>query len=277
MTEDPPPPGLGSAFRAEWVKLRSVRSTTWSLLALAGLTILFTAFVCSALDTEGGSPGNPGDSDVVMLGLTGTYLGQIGAVVLGVLAMTSEYGAQTIRSTFVANPRRMTVLIAKSGIVLGVILSAGLIAVLGSFFLGEGILQGNGFVYANGYPAASLGDGPTLRAVLGSVLYLGALGLMGLGTGAILRSTAAAVTTTLGILYLPMIVQTFLSESARELVQSYAPMPAGLAVQTTVANSGSSLTGDPVPIGPLAGLGIVCAYAVAALILGFWLVKRRDT
>ena len=139
-----------------------MRSTAWSLLSLVVLTVLFSVFATSALDTSGGSPGNPGNSDVVMLGLSGVYLGQIGAVVLGVLVMAAEYGTGMIRATFVANPRRWTVLTAKTTVVLGVVLAAGLVATLASFFVGEAILQGNGFVYANGYPAATLGNGPTL-------------------------------------------------------------------------------------------------------------------
>ncbi len=100
-------PAFGDALHAEWTKLRSVRSTAWSLLSLVVLTVLFSAFATSALDTSGGSPGNPGNSDVVMLGLSGVYLGQIGAVVLGVLVMAAEYGTGMIRATFVANPRRV--------------------------------------------------------------------------------------------------------------------------------------------------------------------------
>lgn len=81
-------------------------------------------------------------------------------------------------ATFVANPRRWTVLTAKTTVVFGVVLAVGLVATLASFFVGEAILRGNGFVYANGYPAASLGNGPTLRAVLGATAHFGALALL---------------------------------------------------------------------------------------------------
>lgn len=76
------------------------------------------------------------------------------------LVIAAEYGTGTIRATFVANPRRWTVLTAKTTVVFGVVLAVGLVATLASFFVGEAILRGNGFVYANGYPAASWATDP---------------------------------------------------------------------------------------------------------------------
>src|SRR5262249_20950459 len=96
--------GAMTAVRAEWTKLRSVRSTTWMLLALGGLTIALGALSCSTSHTEGGSPGNGGDDDIVMFSLVGVYLVQVAAVAFGVLAICGEYASGTIRATFAANP-----------------------------------------------------------------------------------------------------------------------------------------------------------------------------
>ena len=153
------------AVRAEWIKLRTVRSTTWSLLAFAGVSILFSALATWESETSGGSPGNPGDNDIVLDSLSGIWFGQMAAAVLAVLAITSEYSTRMIRTTLAANPRRRTVLAAKTAVVGIVVLVVGLAVSVACFLLGQSILRGNGFTYENGYPAASLADGTPLRAV----------------------------------------------------------------------------------------------------------------
>jgi len=114
--------GAPQALRSEWVKLRTVRSTTWSLLLFVGISILFTSLLTSGSSTEGGSPGHGGDNDIVMDSLAGIWFGAIAAAVLAVLVITSEYSTGTIRTTFAANPRRRTVLAAKTLVVGGVVL-----------------------------------------------------------------------------------------------------------------------------------------------------------
>jgi hypothetical protein len=112
-------------LHAEWVKLRTVRSTTWSLLVLASVSVLFTALATSESHTEGGSPGHPGDNDIVLDSLAGIWFGQIAVAVLAVLAITSEYSTRSIRTTFAANPRRRVVLAAKTAVVATIALVAG--------------------------------------------------------------------------------------------------------------------------------------------------------
>ena len=82
--------GSPQALRAEWVNFRTVRSTFWSLLLLAGVSILFTSVLTGGSSTEGGSPGNRGDDDIVLESLAGIFFGQIAAAALAVLAITSE-------------------------------------------------------------------------------------------------------------------------------------------------------------------------------------------
>jgi hypothetical protein len=271
-----PRAGPAQAVRAEWVKLRSVPSTAWSAAAVVGLTVLLSAFVCASVDTEGGSPGNPGDEDVVMLSLSGVYLSQIAVVAFAVTAVTSEYASGMVRTTFLANPRRRTVLAARAAVVGATVLGVGLVATLAAFLAGQSILPGNGFTTANGYPPASLSDGATLRAVAGSALYLALLAMLSLGVGAALRHTAGAISVLLGLLFAPLIALTFLPDSLWEPVQRYAPMTAGLAVQSTVGSLElvAGRTGEPV--GPWAGLGLLGAYAAVALLAAFGLVSRRD-
>lgn len=268
--------GLGRVLAAEWIKLRSVRSTAWAAAAAIGLTVLLGVLICAAVDTSGGGadcrPGAPGcgDEDVVLNSLGGVYIGQIAVVALAVLAATSEYDRGTVSTTFAAVPRRLRVVAAKIGVVGAIAFVVGLAASAASFLAGQPILHGNGFTVANGYPAASLADEPTARAVAGTALYLVAVALLALGTGLILRRTGSAIAAVLVLLYVPTMVALTLPADVRDVVQSVAPMSAGLAVQRTVDRF------DSVPVGPWAGLGVAGAWAAAVLLAAAWFVRNRD-
>jgi ABC-2 type transport system permease protein len=262
--------------RAEWTKLRSVPSTWWTVVAAVGSMVGLGLVVCSAVSTSGGGPActpgaaGCGDEDVVMNSLAGAYAGQIAFVALGVLASTSEYATGMIRSTFLATPRRGSVLLSKASVVGGVAVVIGLAVAAASFLVGQPVLHGNGFVPDQGYPLASLTEGTTIRAVAGTGLYLATMALLGLGVGMVVRRSAPAISVALGLLFVPLMVAIMLPTDAWRTVQRIAPMTAGLAIQRTVERS------DSVPIGEWAGLGVAAAWAAAGLILGLLLVRRRD-
>ncbi len=262
--------GLPEALRAEWVKLRTVRSTFWSLLLLAGVSILSTSALTSGSSTEGGSPGLPGDNDIVFDSLTGIWFGQIAAAVLAVLVVTSEYSTRMIRTTFAASPRRRTVLVAKTAVVSVVVLAVGLATSVACFQVGQWILRGNGFNYEGGYPAVTLADGDALRAVIGSAAYLGLLAIFSVGVGAIFRHTAAAITVVLAAVLAPVIAIGFLPEGIEAQVERTLIMGAGLAIQQTVDRP------DNIQLSPAGGLAVVAAYAAVSLLLALVLVGRRD-
>ena len=262
--------GALQALRSEWVKLRTVRSTAWSLLLFAGISILFTSLLTSGSSTEGGSPGHGGDNDIVLDSLAGIWFGAIAASVLAVLVITSEYSTRMIRTTLAANPRRRTVLAAKTAVVGAVVLAVGLATSAACFQIGQWFLRGNGFNYEGGYPAVTLADGEALRAVLCSGAFLGLLAIFSLGIGAILRHTAAAITVVLAVLLAPVIALDFLPENIAEWVERFCLMGAGLAMQQTVERP------DNIPISPGEGLLVVVAYAVVPLLVALWLIGRRD-
>lgn len=135
--------------------------------------------------------------------------------------------------------------------------------------LGQSLLRGNGFNYQGGYDPVTLSDGPALRAVVGTALYLTALALLALGIAAIVRGTATAISLVLGILFVPAILAGFLPDRVGDVIQKLSPT-AGLAVQQTVER------GDAVPLDPWVGVGVAFAYALAALAAALWLVRRRD-
>jgi ABC-2 type transport system permease protein len=258
------------ALRSEWAKLRTVRSTAWSLLLLAGVSVLFTSILTSGSSTEGGSPGMRGDNDIVLDSLAGVFFGQIAAAVLAVLVITSEYSTGMIRTTFAANPRRRTVLAAKTAVVGGVVLAVGLATSAACFQIGQWFLRGNGFNYEGGYPAVTLADGEALRAVLGSGAYLGLLAIFSLGIGAIVRHTAGAITLVLAVVLAPVIAVGFLPENLAEPVEKFSLMGAGIAIQQTFDRP------DNIQIGPGEALLVVVAYAAAALAIALWAIGRRD-
>jgi ABC-2 type transport system permease protein len=265
-----PRAGLRQTLRAEWLKLRTVRSTAWSLIALVTVSVLLSALAGWESETQGGSPGNPGDNDLVVDSLAGIWFGQIGVAVLGVLAITGEYASGTIRTTFAANPRRRTVLAAKTLVVGAVVLVVGLATSAACFLVGQSLLRSNGFTYENGYPALSLVDREPFRAVACTGLCLVLLGVFSLGVGAILRHTAGAITLVLALVLAPVIAISFLPERLADYVEKASLLAAGLATQQTVERP------DSIPLSPWEGLAVVGAYAAIALLLALWLIGRRD-
>jgi ABC-2 type transport system permease protein len=254
------------ALHAEWTKLRTLASTFWLLLAAAALTVTVGAAAAAATRCPAGGCAD----DPAKISLTGIYLGQAVVAVLAVLAVSGEYGTGMIRLTLSAMPRRLTVLAAKAVVLGGLILVTGTIAVLPSLLAGRLILPGHGIGPSHGYPALSPGDGPVLRAALGSVLYLVLVALLSIGAATAVREAAASIGVVLGLLYLfPIIAAVAGSPDLARRIQQVGPMTAGLAIQaTTGLNS--------LPISPWAGLGVLAAWAAGALLLGGLLLRLRD-
>jgi ABC-2 type transport system permease protein len=161
-------------------------------------------------------------------------------------------------------------LAAKAAILTGIVVVAAAIAVLGSLLAGRLILPGHGFTPAHGYPLLSLGDGPVLRAAAGSVCYLALIALLSLGTATAVRDSATAIAIVLGLLYVfPIITQVVSDPHWRRHLQQLGPMSAGLAIQATTQLRS-------LPISPWAGLGVLAAWAAAALLIGGLLLRLRD-
>lgn len=260
--------GMQEALHAEWTKLRTVSSNAWLLLVSVTLTVGASAVASEVVKCPASC-----NADIARVSLTGIMLGQATVAVLAVLFITSEYSSGMIRITLTAMPRRSTMLAAKAAVVTAVVLTAGVIAVLGSVLAGRFILPGNGFTFtaAHGFSSwLGLGGGPTLRATAGSVLYLGLIALFSLGAATALRDSGAAITVVLGLLYvLPIIGNLILSPHWERRFQRYAPTNAGLAIQAT-----RNLA--KLPIGPWEGLGVLGAWAAAALLAGWLLLRLRD-
>ena len=254
---------LLAVVRSEWTKLRSVRSTLWTLLAVVGLAVGFGALIAA-------TQVNAWDDldrierlrfDATSFSLSGLFLAQMAIGVLGVLLITSEYATGQIRATLGATPQRSIVLGAKAATFVAAALSVGLVASGIAFAIGQAIFAAKDI-------GVSIADPGVARAVIGGTLYLGAVGLLGLGLGTIIRRTAGAVAALVGVLFVIPLVASFLPSSWNETVTKYFPAQAGMAVFGVVP--------DPKVLAPWTGFGVLLAYVAVILAIGGFLLTRRD-
>ncbi len=256
---------LRDAVFAEWTKLRSISGNAWLLLAATAVTVATSGLATSVEKCSAGCTTDP-----AKLSLTGIQLGQAIVVIVAVTLVSGEYSNGMIRFSLAAVPRRSVMLAAKATVISVVVAVVSAVAVLGSVLAGQVFLPGNGFTAANGAAPLSLGSGLMLRAAGGSVLYLVLTALLSIGLATALRDSALAVSVVLGLLYIvPVIGYTLLNHAWQDRIERFAPMSAGLAIQSTRNLS-------TLPIGPWAGLGVLAAWAVAALVAGWALLLWRD-
>jgi ABC-type transport system involved in multi-copper enzyme maturation permease subunit len=206
-------------------------------------------------------PAGVASFDPTAISLTGIYLAQIAIGVLGVLLVTGEYATGTIRTSFAAVPRRLPVLWGKAVAFALTTLTLCVPATFAAFLVGQSILSSEHLDTTLGHPGV-------VRAVLGSALYLTAVGLLGLGLGALLRNTAGAIASLFGALFAAQIVVGFLPSTWENQIYRYLPTPAGTAV--------TAVRPDPTSLGPWTGFGVFCLYAAIVLGLAAWQLRRRD-
>ncbi|MEV7842730.1 ABC transporter permease subunit [Streptomyces cyaneofuscatus] len=222
---------LGDAIASEWTKIRSVRSTLWTLGVMIVLMVaigLMSALLIAAADTD--LAGEP----VVALGFFGVLLGSICVITLGVLTIGSEYSTGMIRTTLTACPSRARVLTAKAIVffLLAFVITtvtATVVAVFQTAILGAGLDSGSVW----------------LRATIGVGLYIAALGLVSLAVGAIIRHSAGAITVMIAVVLLPLVLAMFMFADSlrglqRFLFEYSIPNQLGALYGTSVTESGPS-------------------------------------
>lgn len=257
---------FGSLLLSEWTKLRTVRSTTWSLLLLVvvtvGFTALFTELTVSQWTKVSGSQHQQIVADPVgtILG-SGLQFGQLTICVLGVLVVASEYSTGMIRSSLLAVPRRISMLAAKCLTFAVVVFAVGELVAFPSFFLGAAILHPKAPV--------ALGDPGVVRSILGAGLYLAVLGLFALAIGAIVRHTAGAITGVIGFVLVLSPLAALLPGSVGKHVHAYLPSQAGQLIAQAHQGPTDLLT-------PWRGFGVFVLWTAALLVLAGYLLKRRD-
>ncbi|MEU0950831.1 ABC transporter permease subunit [Streptomyces niveus] len=252
------PATLGDAVSSEWTKIRSVRSTMWTLGVMIVLMVGVGGLAAWAVSL---SETTLGAESALPLGFFGALLGSICVITLGVLTIASEYGTGMIRTTLTACPSRSRVLAAKSLVFFLLVLTITTVTA----------------ALVGGIQVAVLdGRAPTgqewLQATLGVGLYLALLGLMSLGVGALIRHSAGAITIMIGVVLLPLVLAMFMFSSSLVDVQQALfeySIPSQIAVLYDTSMTGSGPKGwDPLFIGTVV--------AAAVMALAFFSLDRRD-
>jgi ABC-2 type transport system permease protein len=259
---------LGGVIRSELTKMRSVRSTTWTLLLTIVLTIGI-GIIATATEASHWSHVSLADRltfDPTSLSLAGLVVGQLTIGILGVLVITAEYGTGTIRSTLAAVPNRGIFLLAKVTAFAMVAFAVGEVVSFGAFFIGQAML-------GHPVPHATIGQPGVLRAVVGGGVYLTVLGLLAVGLGTIIRHTAGALAAFVGVLLLVPALTPAFPSSVQNTISKFEPTTVGSAMSTV---SGHVAKGSTPTFSPWVGLAIVGLYAAVALGIGAWRLVRRD-
>jgi len=258
--------GFGQIMLSEWTKIRSVRSTVWSLILLV---VLFPAFAALfvGLGVAQWDQATEQNRALIIADPAGTILGsgfllsQLAICVLGVMVIASEYSTGMIRASLLAVPRRIPMLTAKSLVFGLLVLAVSLVATFSGFFIGAAMI--------NSKAPVSLGDPGVLRAVVGSGLYLAVLGLFSLAIGAIVRHTAAGITGVIAfVLVLAPVVQ-LLPGKVGDYIHAYMPTEAGHLISQAKQAPNDLLT-------PWQGFGVLCLWTAVLLAVAAFLLKRRD-
>jgi ABC-type transport system involved in multi-copper enzyme maturation permease subunit len=256
-------PGL---LRAEWTKIRSVRSTVWSLVAFMVVAIGFSLIIALVLNTDWNKTGGDAhtrlhtDPTSVMYG-AGLGLGQLALCVLGVIVITSEYTTGAVRSSLLAVPRRLPMLAAKAIVFAVLELVVGAITVFVVFFMFTSIMHDHIVI--------TLGQPGVLGATIGGILYLVVLGLFAMAVGGLIRHTAGAIATVIGLVIVVPPLVSLIPGTIANHVHGYLPTVAGQLVGQTIQESGDVLS-------PWQGFGIFCAWTVVLLAGCAVLLVRRD-
>jgi ABC-2 type transport system permease protein len=260
-------PSSGTTFtnvvRSEWTKLWSVRSTRWTLLATIVVSLGFSTLFAwgqtanwSRVDAQ-----ERANFDATNNALGGLYFGQLAIAVLGALVITAEYSTGGIRTTLTAVPQRLKVLFAK-GLTFGVVaLVVGVVTAFAAFFIGQAFFATKGV-------EAHLGDPGVLRAVVGGGLYILGCGMLGFAVGSLLRHSAGAITTAVGLLFVLPLLSNLLPGDWGKTIREYFFSNAGGQI-TTVRQ-------DPNLLAPWNGYLVFTLEWLIILLAGAVLLQRRD-
>lgn len=255
---------LGHAVASEWTKIKSVRSTMWTLgvfvLLVVGIGLLAGIVVADSTSGEE----SYGDGTALALGFFGLLLGSMCVITLGVLTTASEYGTGMIRTTATACPSRVRVLAAKAIVFFTV---AFVVTLAAASFVA--VVQ-VGLVDAAEAPTAS----EWLKGTVGVSLYIALLGLLSLLVGSIVRHSAGAITIMIGAMLAPLVIALFMFASSLEKVRTALfeySIPSQLAV--FYSNSLSDAGGGPHGWDPL---WIILGVTAAAFGGAWALLEKRD-
>jgi ABC-type transport system involved in multi-copper enzyme maturation permease subunit len=290
--------GLRGVVASEFTKLRSVRSTYWTLGALlivsVGIGVAVMAGQSSSLTHN---PGNKAGFDGTQVSLIPFFeIGQLVIAVLGALTITSEYSTGMIRTSLTAMPRRGLVYAAKAIVFTTVTLVIALVTSFVAFFAGQAMVAGTGVgasLFGNvKIPANAIFNRPgspgsppkvtfqgtdvisastVLSAVIGTALFVTLVAVIAFGLGAIIRHTAGTITTVIGIMFVIPILVQLLPDNWRWDITRFFPDAAGRVISVTVPGGGNPHLWSSWP-----QMIVTACYAVGLLAIGAYLFRKRD-
>ena len=261
--------GFGGTLRSEFTKIRSVRSTYWTLLMLLAVSVGIGAAISAVVAGSWSQPPPPPPAppdihDATQVSIAALLiLGQLVIVVLGALVLTAEYSTGMIRTSLIAMPRRIVLYVAKAVAFAAVALAVSLATAFTAFFLGQSLL-------ARTHYSATLAGHDVLRAVIGIALYITLCGLFAFAAAAIIRNTAATITAMIGLLFvIPTLVNLLPHSWGNDLVR-WLPTSAGRAISATVGGQ------DPHLFSPWGQFAVFAIYTAVLLVVGGILFRKRD-
>ena len=284
--------GLAGTLRSEFTKLRSVRSTYWTIAAVVVVSVGFAAIAGLAIANNiHNNPVNKAGMDTTQASLGAFFeLGQLIIAVLGVLVITSEYSTGMIRTSLTAMPRRGTVYAAKLIVITTVTLDVSQITSFVAFFVGQAAMSGSGvsasLLHSITIPANAFQNGPSsnvtfsgtivispgtvLTAILGTALFVTVVGLIAFGLGSIIRHTAGAITSAIGLMFVIPIILQLLPDTWRWDIVRFFPDAAGRVLSVTVGQHNPHLWSA------WPQFGVTLVYAAVLVGVGAYLFRRRD-
>ncbi|WP_336209793.1 ABC transporter permease [Nonomuraea sp. LPB2021202275-12-8] len=241
-------------LRSEWTKIRSVRSTVWTLAATALLMVGISVLLTVAISNSGQ---NMAGDEATRISLAGVLFAQLSIATFGVLVVSSEYRTGAIRTTFMAVPKRLRLLTGKVVVFTVVTLAVCIASTFAAFLLGGQLILGTTSLSEPGAPAAILGSG----------LYLTAGGLFGLALGALIRHTPGAVVSAIALMYVLPQLTGLLPGQWGATVDDYFTTNAGMEV---------AIPGQNGSLGPWSGYGVYLVWIAVTLLVAAVLMRRRD-
>ena len=260
------PTRFTDTLASEWVKLTTLRSTYLTLGFGVVLSIAMTAVVCLAVGStfDSWSPARQAEFLPILMSMSGNVVLLIASAVFGVLIVAGEYSSGMVRLTLAATPKRGRVLLAKLVLVSGITMVLGVFTVVAMFLVGQAVLA------AYGIPVADLGDADARRLVFGLGAATPLFPIIGFALGIIFRSTAAAITAVMGMLWLPQVFGEVLPEWAGEHVLSLFPQSGADSISV------AHLAESPTYSDPAVGAVIVVAWLVGFIGAAYLTLRRRD-
>jgi ABC-2 type transport system permease protein len=294
--------GLRGAIASEFTKLRSVRSTYWTLGSLFLVSVGLSAAICAGTAANlVNNPGNKAQFDATQHALLAFFfLGELIITVIGAMVITSEYSTGMVRTSLSAQPRRGVVYAAKAITLAAVTLVISIITSFIAFFVGQILLSGKGVAaslfHTITVPANAnvncTGGGPgvgpgtctatfsgtdvvtasaVLTAIIGCALFVTLIALLAFGAGAIIRHTAGAITTVIGLVFVIPIVENALPSNWHNDIMRFLPDAANQVISVTVAGTDPTHLWSAWP-----QLGVTALWAAVLVGIGAYLFRKRD-